>query len=410
VAGGGHGRSSAGAPAGDGAARAELLADATRRQPLLAAINMGAALLLASGLAGVAPTSALAGWLGCVALAQAARLEVWRRWRRAGADRPGPGPLLTLASGLAGAAWGLAGPLLGGSGDPAQQLLVPFALAGMAAGAVPALPAHPPAFHAFVLAALLPYAAGLALAGDGPGSGTMALLTLAYAAGLSALAGQAHRSLRRSVELNLENGRLIGELEAARGDLERRDERRTAELDALMATVPVSVWFVHDPEGRRITGNPHAARQLRIGTPNHSLSAGGGEGPRHFRILKEGREITADQLPLQRAARGETVLDEEVRVVFDDGAFFDELISAAPVRDAGGRAVGAVGAAVDITNRKRAEEALRLSEQRFRDFAASASDWFWETDAEHRFVWMSVNVEQLAACRASGTTARRGSS
>jgi PAS domain S-box-containing protein len=32
---------------------------------------------------------------------------------------------------------------------------------------------------------------------------------------------------------------------------------------------------------------------------------------------------------------------------------------------------------------------LRLSEQRFRDLATSSSDWFWETDAEHRFTWFS---------------------
>lgn len=36
---------------------------------------------------------------------------------------------------------------------------------------------------------------------------------------------------------------------------------------------------------------------------------------------------------------------------------------------------------------------LRYSESRFRDFAASSGDWFWETDAQHRFVWMSDSVE-----------------
>ena len=45
--------------------------------------------------------------------------------------------------------------------------------------------------------------------------------------------------------------------------------------------------------------------------------------------------------------------------MFDDGSFLDELISAAPVRDAAGRVTGAVGAAVDITGRKRAEERIR---------------------------------------------------
>lgn len=39
----------------------------------------------------------------------------------------------------------------------------------------------------------------------------------------------------------------------------------------------------------------------------------------------------------------------------------------------------------DITDKRRAEKALRDSEQRFRDFAEAASQWFWETDAQNRY-------------------------
>jgi PAS domain S-box-containing protein len=34
-------------------------------------------------------------------------------------------------------------------------------------------------------------------------------------------------------------------------------------------------------------------------------------------------------------------------------------------------------------------EKISQSEQRFRDLAQASSDWFWETDSEHRFVWFS---------------------
>jgi len=40
---------------------------------------------------------------------------------------------------------------------------------------------------------------------------------------------------------------------------------------------------------------------------------------------------------------------------------------------------------VDITERVNAEALVRASEARFRDFAEISSDWFWETDVEHRF-------------------------
>ncbi len=49
----------------------------------------------------------------------------------------------------------------------------------------------------------------------------------------------------------------------------------------------------------------------------------------------------------------------------------------------------------DITGRKRVEAALVDSEQRFRDLAESASDWFWETDGDLRFVYVSGRVTQV---------------
>lgn len=46
----------------------------------------------------------------------------------------------------------------------------------------------------------------------------------------------------------------------------------------------------------------------------------------------------------------------------------------------------------DVTDQTIAQEALRKSEERFRDFAESSSDWMWESDAEHRIVWVSESV------------------
>jgi len=41
------------------------------------------------------------------------------------------------------------------------------------------------------------------------------------------------------------------------------------------------------------------------------------------------------------------------------------------------------------TERAMAADALRESETRFRDFARTSSDWFWETDERHRFTFVS---------------------
>lgn len=60
------------------------------------------------------------------------------------------------------------------------------------------------------------------------------------------------------------------------------------------------------------------------------------------------------------------------------------------------------GVSLDVTDRKLAEAALSASEQRFRDVVETASDWVWETDAEHRFTWFSEALSQ-----ATGLTAER---
>ncbi len=47
----------------------------------------------------------------------------------------------------------------------------------------------------------------------------------------------------------------------------------------------------------------------------------------------------------------------------------------------------------EVAEHKRAAAALRESEQRFRDYTETASDWLWETGPDHRFIRLS---EQLA--------------
>jgi len=48
-----------------------------------------------------------------------------------------------------------------------------------------------------------------------------------------------------------------------------------------------------------------------------------------------------------------------------------------------------VTTSIDISDLKRTEEALALSEQRFRDFVDASSDRFWETDRHHRFTMLA---------------------
>jgi PAS domain S-box-containing protein len=54
-----------------------------------------------------------------------------------------------------------------------------------------------------------------------------------------------------------------------------------------------------------------------------------------------------------------------------------------------------IGVIRDISLRKRAEQQLRESEERFRDLAGSASDWFWESDGEHRLTFVSERIASV---------------
>ena len=77
-------------------------------------------------------------------------------------------------------------------------------------------------------------------------------------------------------------------------------------------------------------------------------------------IEKHGVPVAPDDLPLQMAARlGAEVKNIELDVIHPDGTRCTLYEYAAPLFDDEGKVRGAVGAFLDITELKRAEERLR---------------------------------------------------
>src|SRR6266436_5000856 len=85
----------------------------------------------------------------------------------------------------------------------------------------------------------------------------------------------------------------------------------------------------------------------------------------------------------------------EARLRRFDGEYRWFSFQAEPLRDEAGNIVRWYGSATDIEDRKLTEVALRESEQRFRDYAETASDWLWETGPDHRFTRISEHVNAI---------------
>jgi two-component sensor histidine kinase len=142
---------------------------------------------------------------------------------------------------------------------------------------------------------------------------------------------------------------------------EARESARAAELRTIMEAVPAVIWIARDRDCRVISGNRAAHEFLRLSPDsNPSLSAPEGERPSNFVVIADGRALAPEELPVQRAARGEEVLNWEQETRFDDGTSRYLFGNATPLRDAAGNPCGAVAAFVDITDRKKVEEQRKL--------------------------------------------------
>ena len=93
----------------------------------------------------------------------------------------------------------------------------------------------------------------------------------------------------------------------------------------------------------------------------------------------------------------------ELEMVTKKGRVFPAYERADTIKNHEGKIIGLIGVITDITERKRAEEALRRSEKRHRTILQTAMDGFWLLDMQGRL--LEVNE---AYCRMSGYSAEAG--
>jgi PAS domain S-box-containing protein len=101
-----------------------------------------------------------------------------------------------------------------------------------------------------------------------------------------------------------------------------------------------------------------------------------------------------DELPaiVKQLRRGQRIETYETTRVHKDGHFIDVSLTISPVKNKAGKVVGASVVARDITRRKQAEAALRLSEERFRVALKGAPVVVFTQDVHLRYTWINSPV------------------
>ncbi len=151
--------------------------------------------------------------------------------------------------------------------------------------------------------------------------------------------------------------RLMAEREMTR--LSQESRARLAELETLLEVLPVGIAIANDRQCSHIRLNAAFSRLLEVPYDgNASKSAPPGEIPQNFRVLDDdGVEVSAEDLPMQIAAReGKEIRDCELNLVFSDGRKVRLLEYVSPLFDERGESCGSVGAFLDITERRQAEQ------------------------------------------------------
>jgi PAS domain S-box-containing protein len=111
---------------------------------------------------------------------------------------------------------------------------------------------------------------------------------------------------------------------------------------------------------------------------------------RQQEALETMRRVVAED----RVAHLETVRNRE------DGGVVHVAFTYSPIRDSEGTVVGVSAIGQDVTERKRAEAAIRESESKFRAFVETTEEWVWAMDVDACHTYSNPAIERILGYRA----------
>jgi PAS domain S-box-containing protein len=179
-----------------------------------------------------------------------------------------------------------------------------------------------------------------------------------------------------------------------RREMEKRLEQEQSFTRRLVASFPDLV-AVLDREGRFIYISDHVEKVLGWKSSEYV--------GRVFGTRANAQDRANLQLMFQRIVRGEETLGQvEFRSPHADGSSRDLLLAARPFFDEDGQIGGLVTAARDVTERKKMEEALRESEERFRLMVDGVTDYaIFTLDPDGHVASWNKGAERIKGYQAS---------
>ncbi len=184
----------------------------------------------------------------------------------------------------------------------------------------------------------------------------------------------------KSAPLRDHRGRLIGAIEVIRDITDRRLEadelmRSQQMLRTVLDTVPHSVYW-KDRGSVYVGANRAFAHDAGFDDPDELV----GRTDEDMAWGIDAEAYRARDVEVMES--GEPRLGYEEPIRLRDGTVRWKRASKVPLHDRQGEVIGVLGAYEDITSRRRAEEALRESEERYRRLVESTTDYIYTVHIE----------------------------
>ena len=168
----------------------------------------------------------------------------------------------------------------------------------------------------------------------------------------------------------------------------RESERRFRDL---FEGIPACCW-VFDREGTILHWN-RACEELYGWTAEQAI------GKTMYDLMVKDENVAPTREKIAAVFQGQSFHGIEYEDLRADGTTCDVLVSEYPLKDASGQVVMGICAELDITERKRAEKALKDAEREKETILDSQLEHVVYQDREHRILWLN-----RAACESVGAT------